>query len=76
MNGHSTAHGACALYGILARRGLPVTAGSSPPKPPSASEKARAFGHDGSGGSGGLADPEAELSLDYVMNRMGPPQGS
>ncbi|MFE3323296.1 serine hydrolase domain-containing protein [Streptomyces sp. NPDC059176] len=32
----------------------------------------RAFGHDGFGGSCGLADPEAELSLGYVMNRMGP----
>lgn len=32
----------------------------------------RAFGHDGAGGSCGLADPEAELSLGYVMNRMGP----
>ncbi|MFD0901000.1 serine hydrolase [Actinomadura sediminis] len=32
----------------------------------------RAFGHDGFGGSSGLADPEADLSLGYVMNRMGP----
>ncbi|WP_455352649.1 serine hydrolase domain-containing protein [Streptomyces sp. SYSU K217416] len=32
----------------------------------------RAFGHDGFGGSCGLADPEAGLSLGYVMNRMGP----
>ncbi|MEV7345235.1 serine hydrolase domain-containing protein [Streptomyces sp. NPDC093544] len=32
----------------------------------------RAFGHDGSGGSCGLADPEAGISLGYVMNRMGP----
>ncbi|MFJ3442243.1 serine hydrolase domain-containing protein [Streptomyces sp. NPDC086081] len=32
----------------------------------------RAFGHDGFGGSCGLADPEAEVSLGYVMNRMGP----
>jgi CubicO group peptidase (beta-lactamase class C family) len=31
----------------------------------------RAFGHDGFGGSCGLADPEAGLSLGYVMNRMG-----
>ncbi|MFJ9036940.1 serine hydrolase domain-containing protein [Streptomyces sp. NPDC102406] len=31
----------------------------------------RAFGHDGFGGSFGLADPEAELSIGYVMNRMG-----
>ncbi|MFE2941963.1 serine hydrolase domain-containing protein [Streptomyces sp. NPDC059255] len=32
----------------------------------------RAFGHDGAGGSFGLADPEAALSVGYVMNRMGP----
>ncbi|WP_460110300.1 serine hydrolase domain-containing protein [Streptomyces sp. YKOK-J1] len=32
----------------------------------------RAFGHDGFGGSCGLADPEAEVSLGYAMNRMGP----
>ncbi|MFD5255444.1 serine hydrolase domain-containing protein [Streptomyces bobili] len=32
----------------------------------------RAFGHDGFGGSCGLSDPEAGLSLGYVMNRMGP----
>lgn len=32
----------------------------------------RACGHDGFGGSCGLADPEAEVSLGYVMNRMGP----
>lgn len=31
----------------------------------------RAFGHDGAGGSCGLADPEAGLALGYVMNRMG-----
>jgi CubicO group peptidase (beta-lactamase class C family) len=32
----------------------------------------RAFGHDGFGGSCGLADPEAGVSLGYVMNGMGP----
>ncbi|WP_416956931.1 serine hydrolase domain-containing protein [Streptomyces sp. Agncl-13] len=32
----------------------------------------KAFGHDGFGGSFGLADPEAGLSMGYVMNRMGP----
>ena len=32
----------------------------------------RAFGHDGAGGSCGLADPEAGVALGYVMNRMGP----
>ncbi|WAL69381.1 serine hydrolase [Amycolatopsis cynarae] len=32
----------------------------------------RAVGHDGFGGSCGLADPEAQVCLGYVMNRMGP----
>ncbi|MGV4886005.1 serine hydrolase domain-containing protein [Streptomyces viridosporus] len=32
----------------------------------------RAFGHDGFGGSCGLSDPEAGVSLGYTMNRMGP----
>ncbi|MEU1269791.1 serine hydrolase domain-containing protein [Streptomyces sp. NPDC005799] len=32
----------------------------------------RAFGHDGFGGSCGLADPETGVSLGYAMNRMGP----
>ncbi|WP_435972655.1 serine hydrolase domain-containing protein [Streptomyces sp. Qhu_M48] len=32
----------------------------------------RAVGHDGFGGSCGLADPESGVSLGYVMNRMGP----
>ncbi|MEU6883582.1 serine hydrolase domain-containing protein [Streptomyces sp. NPDC046712] len=32
----------------------------------------RAFGHDGFGGSCGLADPESGVSMGYVMNRMGP----
>lgn len=32
----------------------------------------RAIGHDGFGGSFGLADPEAGVSIGYVMNRMGP----
>lgn len=40
-------------------------AGSYGPNP-------RAFGHDGFGGSCGLTDPEAGVSLGYVMNRMGP----
>ncbi|MFD4018168.1 serine hydrolase domain-containing protein [Streptomyces sindenensis] len=31
----------------------------------------RALGHDGAGGSCGLADPDAAISLGYVMNRMG-----
>ena len=30
----------------------------------------RAFGHFGMGGSGGWGDPDAELALGYVMNRM------
>ncbi|WNI25770.1 serine hydrolase domain-containing protein [Streptomyces sp. ITFR-16] len=32
----------------------------------------RAVGHDGAGGSCGLADPENGVALGYVMNRMGP----
>ncbi|MFH8757795.1 serine hydrolase domain-containing protein [Streptomyces atroolivaceus] len=32
----------------------------------------RAVGHDGAGGSCGLADPESGIALGYVMNRMGP----
>ncbi|MFG2431761.1 serine hydrolase domain-containing protein [Streptomyces sp. NPDC048590] len=32
----------------------------------------RAVGHDGAGGSCGLADPEAGIAIGYVMNRMGP----
>ena len=28
------------------------------------------FGHFGAGGSGGWADPAAELAFGYVMNRM------
>ncbi|MET9849062.1 serine hydrolase domain-containing protein [Streptomyces ossamyceticus] len=44
---------------------LSGTHGSYGPNP-------RAFGHDGYGGSCGLADPEAGVSLGYVMNRMGP----
>jgi CubicO group peptidase (beta-lactamase class C family) len=31
----------------------------------------RAFGHSGYGGSFGMADPEARLSIGYVMNHMG-----
>ena len=30
----------------------------------------RSFGHFGMGGSGGWADPDAELAVGYVMNRM------
>jgi CubicO group peptidase (beta-lactamase class C family) len=30
----------------------------------------RSFGHFGAGGSVGWADPEADLSFGYVMNRM------
>lgn len=32
---------------------------------------ARAFGHDGAGGSCGLADPDASIALGYVTNRTG-----
>jgi CubicO group peptidase (beta-lactamase class C family) len=31
----------------------------------------RAFGHNGYGGSFGMADPEARLAIGYVMNHMG-----
>lgn len=31
----------------------------------------KAFGHSGYGGSFGMADPEAQLSIAYTMNRMG-----
>ena len=31
-----------------------------------------AFGHVGAGGSFGFADPKAEMSFGYTMNRMGP----
>jgi CubicO group peptidase (beta-lactamase class C family) len=31
----------------------------------------RAFGHDGYGGSFGMADPEAGLAIGWVMNKMG-----
>ena len=31
----------------------------------------RSFGHFGMGGSVGWADPDLELGLGYVMNRMG-----
>ncbi|WP_129311148.1 serine hydrolase domain-containing protein [Streptomyces sp. L2] len=44
---------------------LSGTNGSYGPNP-------RAFGHDGFGGSCGLADPEAGVALGYTMNRMGP----
>jgi len=33
---------------------------------------ARAFGHSGWGGSFGCADPDAQLSIGYVCNQMGP----
>ncbi|MFE6946516.1 serine hydrolase domain-containing protein [Streptomyces chartreusis] len=107
-NGHATARAVCALYGILARRGLhgdrqilsaeavervregqgacrDLVIGSGFTQDTEAGlglwlsganasygPNRRAFGHDGFGGSCGLADPEAELSLGYVMNRMGP----
>lgn len=31
-----------------------------------------AFGHVGAGGSFGMADPQAEVAIGYVMNQMGP----
>ncbi|WP_037679814.1 EstA family serine hydrolase [Streptomyces griseus] len=107
-NGHGTARGVAALYGIFAGRGsydghrvlseaaaervregqgscrdLVLGAGLEHDTEiglglwlsgPNASygPNPRAFGHDGFGGSCGLADPEAGVSLGYVMNRMGP----
>uniref|UniRef100_A0AAU1LMW2 Beta-lactamase family protein n=1 Tax=Streptomyces sp. NBC_00148 TaxID=2903626 RepID=A0AAU1LMW2_9ACTN len=107
-NGHGTARGVAALYGILAGRGsldgrrilseeaaervregqgscrdLVLGAGFAHETElglglwlsgPNASygPNPRAVGHDGAGGSCGLADPEAGVALGYVMNRMGP----
>ncbi|MGW1098869.1 serine hydrolase domain-containing protein [Streptomyces sp. NPDC002455] len=107
-NGHGTARGVAALYGILAGRGsldgrrilseeaaervregqgscrdLVLGAGFAHETElglglwlsgPNASygPNPRAVGHDGAGGSCGLADPEAGIALGYVMNRMGP----
>jgi CubicO group peptidase (beta-lactamase class C family) len=47
--------------GFMVNRGILAQAGLGGP---------RAFGHFGMGGSGGWADPDAELALGYVMNRM------
>jgi CubicO group peptidase (beta-lactamase class C family) len=47
--------------GFNINRGLIEAAGLGGP---------RAFGHFGMGGSAGWADPDAELAMGYVMNRM------
>lgn len=47
--------------GFMLNRGVLASAGIGGP---------RAFGHFGMGGSGGWGDPDAELALGYVMNRM------
>jgi CubicO group peptidase (beta-lactamase class C family) len=47
--------------GFNVNRGLVAAAGLGGP---------RAFGHFGMGGSAGWADPDAELAMGYVMNRM------
>lgn len=47
--------------GYMLNRGIFTAAGMGGP---------RAFGHFGMGGSGAWADPDAELALGYVMNRM------
>lgn len=47
--------------GFMVNRGILATGGLGGP---------RAFGHFGMGGSGGWADPDAELATGYVMNRM------
>ncbi len=107
-NGHGTARGVAALYGILAGGGefaerrilspeaaervregqgscrdLVLGAGFKNDtevalglwlsgENGSYGPNARAYGHDGFGGSCGLADPDAGLGMGYVMNRMGP----
>jgi CubicO group peptidase (beta-lactamase class C family) len=107
-NGHGTARGIAALYGVYAQRGTsggrrylsaeqveraregqgsctdlvlgPAIGGretevalgvwlSGPDHHYGPNE--RAFGHDGFGGSFGMADPEAGLSIGYAMNLMG-----
>jgi len=107
-NGHATARGIAALYGVYAQRGTfggrrylgadqvdiaregqgactdlilgPAIGGrqteialgvwlSGPNHSYGPNE--RAFGHDGYGGSFGIADPEAGLSMGYGMNLMG-----
>ncbi|HLX89599.1 MAG TPA: serine hydrolase domain-containing protein [Acidimicrobiales bacterium] len=47
--------------GFMLNRGIIAAAGMGGP---------RAFGHFGMGGSGGWADPDNELAIGYVMNRM------
>ncbi len=49
--------------------GLPMSFGLGFMTPPSAGG-AGAFGHDGAGGSLGMADPAGEWALGYVMNQM------
>jgi CubicO group peptidase (beta-lactamase class C family) len=47
--------------GFMVNRGIIAVAGLGGP---------RSFGHFGMGGSMGWADPDAELAMSYVMNRM------
>jgi CubicO group peptidase (beta-lactamase class C family) len=47
--------------GFMVNRGILAAAGLGSP---------RGFGHFGMGGSGAWADPDAELAMAYVMNRM------
>ena len=107
-NGHATARGIAALYGVLAGRGTVdgreylsaaqverVREGQGPAvdvvlgfgiggretetglgvllsgADGHYGPNERAMGHDGFGGSFGLADPEAGLSIGYAMNLMG-----
>lgn len=49
--------------------GLPMTFGLGYMTPPSAGGDG-VFGHDGAGGSLGMADPAGEWSFGYVMNQM------
>ena len=47
--------------GFMLHRGIVAAAGLGGP---------RSFGHFGMGGSAGWADPDLELGMGYVMNRM------
>lgn len=50
---------------------VPFSLGFTKPNPASPFGSPTAFGASGAGGSFGFADPDAEISYAYVMNRMG-----